>query len=180
MIQKKLWSMCYSHLPEFSNTQVYSIRRKFHDGNYVRIMDRTASAGAYIRTCTGTASSSNDGAVAVLVECDSRRAVGPTRGIYDTTKPSAAFGGTFSPSWVVLLCVITVFDLKPRHSLPSSLEEEAVPTTSAIHSRYGRIRRMHHDVRRRFTRRPSYYETFVAILAFTPRDFAATPCGHDP
>ena len=79
--------MCYSHRPEFSNTQVYSIRRKFHDGNYVRIMDRTASAGAYIRTCTGTASSSNDGAVAVLVECDSRPAVGPTktiRGVYMT------------------------------------------------------------------------------------------------
>ena len=92
--------MCYSHRPEFSNTQVYSIRRKFHDGNYVRIMDRTPSAGAYIRTCTGTASSSNDGAVAV--ECDSRRAVGPTKNytrcIYDTTKPSAAFGGAFSPS----------------------------------------------------------------------------------
>ena len=31
MIQKKLWSMCYSVYMEFSNTQVYSIRWKFHD-----------------------------------------------------------------------------------------------------------------------------------------------------
>ena len=74
--------MCYLQRPEFSNTQVYSIRRKFHDvRNYVRVINRTAS----VRTCTGTASSSNDGAVAV--ECDSRRAVGPTktiRGVYMT------------------------------------------------------------------------------------------------
>jgi hypothetical protein len=32
------------------------------------------------------------------VDRDSRRVVGPIRRvIYDTTKPSAAFGGTFSP-----------------------------------------------------------------------------------
>ena len=31
--------MCYSQRPEFSNTQVYSIRRKFHD---IRVMNRTA------------------------------------------------------------------------------------------------------------------------------------------
>ena len=31
MIQKKLWSMCYSVYMEFFNTQVYSIRWKFHD-----------------------------------------------------------------------------------------------------------------------------------------------------
>ena len=43
---------------------------------------------------SGTASSSNDRAGAV--DCDSRRAVGPTN--MDTTKPSGAFGGTFSPS----------------------------------------------------------------------------------
>ena len=50
------------------------------------------------------------------------------RGIYDTTKPSAAFGGTFSISWVRLLCVITILDLKPRNSLPPQLPlEEAVP-----------------------------------------------------
>jgi hypothetical protein len=30
------------------------------------------------------------------------------------TKPSAAFGGTFSISWVRLLDVIAILDLKPR------------------------------------------------------------------
>ena len=50
---------------------------------------------------SGTASNVNNGAGAV--DCDSRRAVGPvrtnyTRDMLDTTKPSGAFGGTFSAS----------------------------------------------------------------------------------
>ena len=52
--------------------------------------------------------------------------------IYDTTKPSASFGGTFSPSRVVLLCVMTDLDLKPRRSLPPLLDLEAVPRGTII------------------------------------------------
>ena len=37
-----------------------------------------------------------------------------TRGILNTSKPSGAFGATFNPSWVVLVCVIS---LLPRGSV---------------------------------------------------------------
>ena len=52
-----------------------------------------------------------------------------TRGIYDRTKPSAAFGGTFSASWAVLLGVIS---LVPRSSV--------TPNDGAVtfYAQYGR------------------------------------------
>jgi hypothetical protein len=57
-----------------------------------------------------------------------------TRGIYDRTKPSAAFGGTFSASWAVLLGVIS---LVPRSSV--------TPNDGAVtyYAQYGRIYTLH-------------------------------------